>query len=103
MIFLSILQAAGDESATAAAQSQLAISRGDVPAWWKPALPEEIRQQVQAKAEGLTGKLSIETSKVSGVVSMIEEHYARVWAWHQEVDAELDAAWADWDEARSHP
>jgi len=102
MIFLSVLQTAGDQSATAAAQSQLAISRGHVPAWWNPALPEEIRQQVQAKAEELTGKLSLETSKVSGVVSVIEEHYARVWAWHQAVDAKLDAAWADWDVARSN-
>jgi len=93
---------AGDQSATAAAQSQLAISRGDVPVWWNPSLPEEVRRQVHAKAEGLTGKLSLETSKVSGVVSVIEEHYARVWAWHQEVDAKLDAAWADWDVARSN-
>ena len=50
MIFLSILQAAGDQSATAAAQTQLAISLGDVPAWWNPVLPEDVRQQIRSKA-----------------------------------------------------
>jgi hypothetical protein len=32
----------------------------------------------------------------------MEQHYARVWAWHQQVDVRLDRAWAEWDEARSN-
>lgn len=97
-----ITRAAGDQSASVAAQAQFDISRGHVPGWWNPALPEDVRQQVRSKAEQLAGKLSLDASKKTGVISIIEEHYARVWAWHQEVDSTLDAAWADWNDARSN-
>jgi len=93
----------GETAAAVAANIQATIDSGSVPEWWTPELPEEIQRNVLNKAEGLTEKLQLEDeAKSQATAALIAQHFGRVWAWHQNVDKELDAAWADWDAARDN-
>lgn len=105
LAFLLILLAPCAEAgsaATVAAKAQANIDGGNAPGWWEPALPEDIRFEITAKATELAKKLALSESSGAKASALIFEHYARVWAWHQTVDKKLDAAWAEWDEARSN-
>ena len=56
-----------------------------------------------SKGERLAGKLELsDEAKTKAVAALIGEHYGRVWAWHQQVDAKLNAAWLAWDAARDN-
>lgn len=80
---------------------QKAIDDGTPPAWMSPVLPENIQKNVQNKGKTLAQHLKLgNEEKEAKVASLLAEHYGRVWAWHQQIDQELEAAWAAWDEAR---
>jgi hypothetical protein len=85
-----------------AAGTQAAIDAGAGPAWMSPQLPEEIQNNVQNKGKELAQYLKVgNEAKETKVAALLAEHYGRVWAWHQQVDEKLDAAWLAWDDARS--
>lgn len=92
-----------ETAAVVAAQSQHAIDSDHLPAWWTPNLPDNVQRDVQQKGQRHAAKLELnDASKSEAAASLIAIHFARVWAWHQQVDERLDAAWADWDAARSN-
>lgn len=92
-----------DTPAGIASSVQASIDRGEEPSWWSPQLPAEVQTDVENKGSRLAEVLEIEDAeKRARVEQLISVHFARVWAWHQEVDEELDAAWEAWDEARSN-
>ena len=100
MALLTAAQA--NSAAVVAAKAQAAIDQGKSPSWWQPDLSEEIQQEVRSKGEKLLGKLGLEKALQAKVSTLLTQHYARVWAWHEQVDTRLDAAWAAWDEARNN-
>lgn len=84
-----------------AIQTQAAIDNGNTPAWMSPILPEDMQNNVQNKGTKLAQSLTLDdATKQVRVATLLAEHYGRVWAWHQQVDGTLDAAWAAWDDAR---
>ncbi len=86
-----------------AANSQAAIDRGQLPDWWTPLLPEDVQRDVASKGKRLAEQLQLsDAAKTQSTARLIEEHYGRVWAWHQRVDAKLNEAWAAWDAARDN-
>lgn len=92
-----------ETAAVVASRTQAAVDRGEQPTWWTPKLPEEIRRDVENKAERLVAQLELDDeAKSRKAVALVSEHFGRVWAWHQQVDENLDAAWAAWDEARGN-
>ncbi|TWU30262.1 DUF3826 domain-containing protein [Bythopirellula polymerisocia] len=96
---LSTLQA--ETAAVVAARTQAAVDRDDPPKWWTPDLPEAIQRDVDSKGKRLAGQLVLsDESKTQKTAELMTEHYGRVWAWHQQADGKLDAAWAAWDAAR---
>lgn len=104
---ISLLMAApvarADSAAVVALRTEAAIARGDAPAWFAPELPEEVERDVQRKGRRLAESLDLgDDAKADAVAALVAEHFGRVWAWHQEVDADLDAAWDAWDEARNN-
>lgn len=101
--FSSTMTLHAETAASVASQVQFEIENGTPPDWWTPELPEDIRKNVDNKGKNLAEKLDLENdSKTSTVAELISTHYARVWAWHQDVDESLDAGWDAWDEARSN-
>jgi hypothetical protein len=107
-LFLSALIATipaahAETAAGVAARAQAAIDRGEVPAWWRPELPEAVRRDVDRKGKRLAEQLELnDASKTEKVASLITEHFGRLWAWDQQVRERLDAAWAAWDAARDN-
>lgn len=92
-----------ENAAVVAARTQAAIDGGQAPKWWTPELPEEIKRDVEGKGTRLAGQLEIgDEEKTRKAAALISEHFGRVWAWHQQVDAKLDAAWKEWDAARDN-
>lgn len=86
----------------AALTTQAAIQAGAAPAWMSPELPDDIRNDVQKKGNELAQYLKLgDKAKKTRVAELLAEHYGRVWAWHQQVDEKLDAAWSAWDDARN--
>lgn len=101
VFFLNAAVLYADSAIDVALQTQAAIDRGAGPAWMSPALPEEIQQTVQNKATGLAQSLKLgDEAKQAKVASLLIEHYSRLWAWHQQVDEQLEAAWKAWEDAR---
>ena len=99
---LGVAGVRADTAASVSAETQAAIDAGTPPRWWAPTLPSEIEEQVKDKAAGLIEKLALAQDKVPTLNRLIVEHYARVWAWHQQVDEKLDTAWEAWDDARGN-
>jgi hypothetical protein len=90
-------------AAGVAAGTQAAIDSGETPTWWKPVLPEAIQRDVARKGERLARQLELnDPSKTQKVAALITEHFGRLWAWDQQVQEKLDAAWAAWDAARDN-
>ncbi|HRS75365.1 MAG TPA: DUF3826 domain-containing protein, partial [Anaerolineaceae bacterium] len=90
-----------DSAADVASKTQAAIDAGKAPAWMTPKLPDDIQTNVQNKGKDLAQRLNLgDAAKEAKVAALLTEHYGRVWAWHQQVDERLDAAWALWDKAR---
>ncbi|MBP8604565.1 MAG: DUF3826 domain-containing protein [Phycisphaerae bacterium] len=99
LVFISTLQA--ETAIEVAVKTQAAIDAGAAPAWMSPNLPEDIQQNVQNKGKELAQSLKLGNEiKQSKVADLLAEHYGRVWAWHQQADEKLDAAWLAWDDAR---
>lgn len=102
-LLLGALPAASQTAAAVAARSQRAIDQGQFPEWWDSELPENIARDVERKGRRLAEQLELaEQSKTDKVAELVSQHFARVWAWHQQVDEGLDAAWSAWDTARSN-
>jgi hypothetical protein len=100
---LTLSSAEAGTAAVVAARAQAAIDRGDTPSWWTPNLPEDIQRNVDSKGKKLAGQLELnDEAREQKAAALITEHFGRVWAWHQQVDEKLDAAWAAWDEARNN-
>ncbi|QEG36778.1 DUF3826 domain-containing protein [Bythopirellula goksoeyrii] len=100
-VSLSLSSAVAETAAVVAARTQAAIDKGNAPTWWAPKLPEEIQRDVEGKGKQLADRLDLKhESKTQETAALVSQHFARVWAWHQEVDKELDAAWDAWDAAR---
>lgn len=101
IILLSAAVLYADSAVDTAVKMQVAISRGAAPDWMSPTLPEDIQKVVQNKANGLAQSLKLnEEAKEAAVASLLAEHYSRLWAWHQQVDDQLEAAWKAWEDAR---
>jgi len=102
ILALTLSSAEAKTAAVVAARVQADIDNGLAPKWWTPDLPEEVRRDVESKGKRLAGKLELgEESKTQQTATLITDHFSRVWAWHEQVDQELDAAWAAWDAARN--
>jgi hypothetical protein len=85
-----------------AVKTQAAIDAGAAPAWMSLKLPDDIQNNVQKKGKELAQYLKLgNDAKETRVAVLLAEHYGRVWAWHQQVDEKLDAAWSAWDDARN--
>ena len=90
-------------AATVAANAQAAIDAGDTPSWWTPDLPADIKRNVASKGQGLAERLQLgDEAKTQKVGQLVGEHFGRVWAWHQQVDDDLNAAWDAWSAARDN-
>lgn len=86
-----------------AAAAQAAIDRGELPKWWEPHLPEDIERDVTNKGSRLAAQLKLpDEAKTQAIANLMSEHYARVWAWHQQTDERLAPAWTAWDRARDN-
>ncbi len=103
-LFVVLLSTAeAQTAANVAANAQSAIDRGDLPSWWTPKLPEEIKRDVHSKGKRLAGQLELnDESKTQRTGELLTDHFGRVWAWHQQVDADLNRAWLAWDTARDN-
>jgi hypothetical protein len=102
-IALSAPNLNAETAASMAVKTQAAIGRGHPPEWWNPQLPEEVLRDVTGKGTRLASQLELnDEAKTQKVEALITEHFSRVWAWHQKVDAKLDAAWREWDAARDN-
>jgi len=100
---LTLPSADAETAAGVAAETQTAIDSGETPKWWTPDLPEAIQRDVDRKGKRLAGQLELnDESKAQKAAAMITEHFARLWAWDQQVREKLDAAWAAWDAARDN-
>lgn len=98
---LSLSSAEAETAAVVATQTQAAIDRGNAPTWWAAKLPENIQRDVDSKGNQLAARLELgDENMTQETAALVSQHFARVWAWHQQVDKKLDAAWAAWDEAR---
>ncbi len=92
-----------ETAAAVATKMQADIDAGDVPQWWTPKLPENIQCEVDNKSRYLTSLLQLnDQAMIQKTEMLLNEHYSRVWAWHQQVDEQLDEAWAAWDRARDN-
>lgn len=101
MVFSNSLPA--ETAAIVAATTQAAIDSGSAPKWWAPTLPDEILRDVQGKGKRLAGQLELnDDARTQKVAELITGHFGKVWAWHQQVDEKLDAAWKEWDAARDN-
>lgn len=101
MVFTHSLPA--ETAANVAARTQAAIDSGSAPKWWTPALPDEIQRDVQGKGTRLAGQLELnDDARTQKVAELLTGHFGRAWAWHQQVDEKLDAAWKEWDAARDN-
>ncbi|MCC5021958.1 MAG: DUF3826 domain-containing protein [Candidatus Synoicihabitans palmerolidicus] len=90
-------------SAVVAAHVQGAVDRGDTPTWWPPTLPEEVQRDADKKGMSLAESVQLgDAGQTEHVAKIMSLHFSRVWAWRQQVDTELGAAWAAWDEARNN-
>ncbi len=99
MYIVPALQA--ETAAMVSARTQAAIDAGAAPAWMSPELPTDIQRNSENKGKGLAQQLKLQDdAKGARVAALLAEHYGRVWAWHQQVDDKLDAAWTAWDDAR---
>jgi Protein of unknown function (DUF3826) len=97
------LPISAETAANVAAITQAAVDGGNTPKWWTPTLPEEIKRDVQGKGTRLAGQLALnDDAKTLKVAELLAVHFGRVWAWHQQVDEKLDAAWKEWDAARDN-
>ena len=103
IIVLSVISTLHAETAAeVAAETQAAIDADDAPAWMSPQLPQDIQNGIQQKSKDLAQYLKLDNEvKEAAVATLLTEHYGRVWAWHQQVDEKLDAAWLNWDDARN--
>ncbi len=102
VLLLPAMAAAAQTAANVAASGQWAIDQGEYPDWWSPTLPEALQGDVDRKGRRLAESLELaDAAKTDKVAAIVSEHFGRVWAWHQQVDDRLDAAWAAWDAARS--
>lgn len=80
---------------------QESLDQGNHPHWWLKVIPEKVTQEIQTKVKHWLDKLELEPDQSDFCRKKLEEHYRRVWSWHQEVDFLLDEAWKHWDEART--
>lgn len=100
---LTLSPAMAETAAAVAAKAQAAIDGGKPPGWWTPSLPEAIQRDVTGKGKRLAEQLGLnDEAKTQKTAALIAEHFGRVWAWHQEVDERLNAAWRAWDAARDN-
>jgi hypothetical protein len=100
---LTLTSVSAETAAVVAAKTQAAIARGNLPSWWTPTLPEKVQADVTGKATRLAAQLELsDEAQTQKVVALLSEHFGRVWAWHQQVDEQLKAAWQAWDAARDN-
>jgi hypothetical protein len=103
LLALTLTSAVAETAAAVAAKAQAAIDGGTLPGWWKPTLPEAVQKDVTGKGKRLADQLELkDEAKTQKTAALIAEHFGRVWAWHQQVDEKLNAAWSAWDAARDN-
>lgn len=102
-LVLTMPAAKAETAAQVAASAQAAVDAGKTPEWWTPDLPEAIRKDVDNKGPRLAAQLKLDDeAKTKTVGELVTEHFARVWAWDQQVKDKLNAAWGAWDAARDN-
>jgi hypothetical protein len=100
---LMLTSASAETAAVVAAKTQAAIDSGNLPKWWTPTLPEKVQADVSGKGKRLAEQLNLnDEAKTQKTAALVAEHFGRVWAWHQEADEKLNAAWKAWDAARDN-